>query len=83
MKKKKNHPSQTRQTLLVGLFVVSLAFLFLSIVLISPFFFQRDPNAFTETRTSLGGINPIVATLLEGTSIAATEQFVLTSTARP
>jgi hypothetical protein len=83
-KKKKNTIKERRQIILIGFAIIGLAFLFVSILLISPLFFQRDTNAFNQTTTHLAPIpNTAVMTFLAQTDIAATAQVSMTSTPLP
>lgn len=79
MSKRKNNIKDQKQIILIGFALASLALLFVSILLISPLLFQREPDAFNQTAIPFMP-NPTVAALIAQTQVAATEQFMMTST---
>jgi len=75
-KKKKNDDPQSQRNALILIAIFLLLVWMIGFVL----FLQRP---FSQTATPLLSTNPVVITLIVQTSVAGTEQFLLTSTALP
>lgn len=82
-KKKNESRAEDQKRFIVIATLLILVLLFGLGLLVYMIVVPRDDMGFNQTATNLLATNPAVITLLVETEIAATEQFIMTSTVRP
>lgn len=82
-KKKKNGADHSDRRIFIGIGITCVIGVFVLLMLFNAFTTCGCSPSFNPTVTSIVATNNAVATLIEQTDIAATEQFMMTRTALP